>query len=128
MGSQMRRASPSLSIRIDLEGQGRIGPGKIQLLENIHSCGSISAASRAMGPSYMRAWVMVDEINRTCECATVESQIGGKNGGGATLTPFGFMLVARSRMIEHTVEAAVREDLRALWADIRAPKDSSPLA
>jgi hypothetical protein len=35
---------------------GRIGPGKIKLLENIRACGSISAAGRAMEMSYMRAW------------------------------------------------------------------------
>jgi molybdate transport system regulatory protein len=120
----MRKASPSslpsLSLRIDLDASRHIGPGKIQLLENIHSCGSISAAGRAIGMSYRRAWVMVGELNRVCGCATVESQKGGKDGGDATLTPFGFMLVARYRMIEHTVEGAVREELRGLWADIRA--------
>ena len=55
---------PSLSVRIDLDAEGRIGPGKIQLLENIHACGSISAAGRAMDMSYKRAWDLVDEINR----------------------------------------------------------------
>jgi molybdenum-dependent DNA-binding transcriptional regulator ModE len=39
--------------------------------------------------SYMRAWLMVEELNRTCGCATVGSQKGGKNGGGATLTACG---------------------------------------
>jgi molybdate transport system regulatory protein len=116
---------PSLSLRIDPDASRHIGPGKIQLLENIHSCGSISAAGRAMGMSYMRAWVMVQQLNRSCGCATVESQIGGENGGGATLTPFGFMIVARYRMIEHTVEGSVREELRGLWADISTPKESS---
>jgi molybdate transport system regulatory protein len=85
-----RTVFPSWSIRIDLDTQGRIGPGKIQLLENIHSCGSISAACRAMGMSYPRAWTLVDEINRICGRTVVEPQIGGPNGGGATLTPFGF--------------------------------------
>ncbi|HSY56509.1 MAG TPA: LysR family transcriptional regulator, partial [Bradyrhizobium sp.] len=42
------RLLPSLSVRIDLDREGRIGPGKIRLLENIESCGSISAAGRAM--------------------------------------------------------------------------------
>jgi hypothetical protein len=41
----MRKSSlkslPSLSLRIDLDEE-RINPGKIQLLENIRSCGSIS--------------------------------------------------------------------------------------
>jgi molybdate transport system regulatory protein len=42
----------SLSLRIDLDTGGRIGPGKIQLLENIRAGGSISSASRAMSMSY----------------------------------------------------------------------------
>ena len=80
---------PSLSVRIDLDPEGRIGPGKIQLLENIQACGSISAAGRAMDMSYKRAWDLVDEINRICKRAAVERQTGGKNGGGANLTSFG---------------------------------------
>ena len=38
---------PSLSVRIDIDAAGRIGPGKIELLETIHRSGSISAAGRA---------------------------------------------------------------------------------
>ena len=109
---------PSLSVRIDLDTEGRIGPGKIQLLENIHACGSISAAGRAMDMSYKRAWDLVDEINRICRQAAVERQTGGKNGGGAVLTPFGISLVARYRKIERDAATAVRKDLQALRTDI----------
>jgi molybdate transport system regulatory protein len=113
---------PSLSVRIDLDTEGRIGPGKIQLLENIHACGSISAAGRAMEMSYKRAWDLVDEINRICRRAAVERQTGGKNGGGAVLTPFGVSLVARYRKIERAAANAVRKDLQALRTDIARPK------
>jgi molybdate transport system regulatory protein len=113
---------PSLSVRIDLDAEGRIGPGKIRLLENIHVCGSISAAGRAMDMSYKRAWDLVDEINRICRHAAVERQTGGKNGGGANLTPFGKSLVARYRKIERDAASAVRKELRALRTDIARPK------
>ena len=109
---------PSLSVRIDLDTEGRIGPGKIQLLENIRDCGSISAAGRAMDMSYKRAWDLVDEINRICKRAAVERQTGGKNGGGASLTPFGLSLVVRYRKIERSAESAVRKELLALRADM----------
>src|ERR1700709_983525 len=105
------KSLPSLSVRIDLDPEGRIGPGKIKLLENIHSCGSISAARRAMDMSYKRAWDLVDEINRICRQAAVERQTGGKNGGGAILTPFGVSLVARYRKNERDAASAVRKDL-----------------
>src|SRR6476659_53780 len=122
MPKSSARTLPSLSVRIDLDSEGRIGPGKIQLLETIHTCGSISAAGRAMDMSYKRAWDLVDEINRICRHAAVERQTGGKNGGGAILTPFGMSLVARYRKIERTATSAARKELQALRSDIGRPK------
>jgi molybdate transport system regulatory protein len=116
---------PNLSVRIDLDTESRIGPGKIQLLENIQKFGSISAAGRAMDMSYKRAWDLVDEINRVCRQAAVERQTGGKNGGGAVLTPFGVSLVARYRKIERDAASAVRKELAALRSDIGGPKKSA---
>jgi molybdate transport system regulatory protein len=113
---------PALSVRIDLDPEGRIGPGKIALLENIHVCGSISAAGRAMDMSYKRAWDLVDELNRICGQAAVARQTGGKNGGGAILTPFGLSLVARYRKIERAAAGAVHKELMALRTDIRRPR------
>ena len=119
------RSLPSLSVRIDLDSEGRIGPGKIQLLENIRELGSISAAGRAMDMSYKRAWDLVDEINRICRQAAVERQTGGKNGGGAVLTPFGVSLVSRYRKIERDAATAVRKELAALHTDIGRKKNAS---
>ena len=116
---------PSLSVRIDLDTEGRIGPGKIQLLEKIDEFGSISAAGRAMDMSYKRAWDLVDEINRICRQAAVERQTGGKNGGGAVLTPFGTSLVARYRKIERDAASAVRKELAALRNDIGKPRKAA---
>ena len=122
MARPSAKSLPSLSVRIDLEPEGRIGPGKIQLLENIDSCGSISAAGRAMDMSYKRAWDLVDEINRICRQTAVEPQTGGKNGGGAVLTPFGATLVKRYRKIERDAATAVRKELQALRGEIAHPK------
>jgi molybdate transport system regulatory protein len=118
------KSLPQLSVRIDLDGEDRIGPGKIQLLENIRAHGSISAAGRAMDMSYKRAWDLVDEINRICGHSAVEPQTGGKNGGGAMLTPFGAALVARYRKIERDAARAVRKDLMALKGDIARSRKS----
>src|ERR1700754_3328627 len=78
-------------------------------------------AGRAMDMSYKRAWDLVDEINRICNQPAVERQTGGKNGGGAALTPFGLSLVARYRKIERDAASAVRKDLQALRSDIGRP-------
>jgi len=124
----MSRASakslPQLSVRIDLDGEDRIGPGKIELLEQIREHGSISAAGRAMDMSYKRAWDLVDEINRICRHAAVEPKAGGRNGGGAMLTPFGAALVARYRKIERDAARAVRKELLALQTDLTRSRKS----
>lgn len=125
MPKSSTRSLPSLSVRIDLDDDARIGPGKIQLLENIKACGSISAAGRAMEMSYKRAWDLVDEINRICRQAAVERQTGGKNGGGAVLTPFGVSLVARYRKIERDAASAARKELQALRSEIARPKKAA---
>src|SRR4029078_8980621 len=126
MPKSSARSMPSLSVRIDLAGDARIGPGKILLLENIEACGSISAAGRAMDMSYKQAWDLVDEINRICRQAAVERQTGGKNGGGAVLTAFGLSLVTRYRKIERDAASAARKELQALRSEIgRAKKRAS---
>ena len=63
-----------------------VGPGKIDLLEAIAKTGSITAAARALGMSYRRAWLLVDTMNRCFEEPVVAAETGGKRGGGTRLT------------------------------------------
>jgi molybdate transport system regulatory protein len=102
-----------LSLRIDLPG-GRIGPGKIALLEAIDREGSISAAGRALGMSYRRAWDLVDELKTLLGTAVVEASTGGYRGGGALLTDAGRNLVADYRAIERAAQRAAEPRLAAL--------------
>ena len=113
---------PSLSLRIDLDPEGRIGPGKIALLEQIVAHGSISAAGREMGMSYRRAWELVEEVNRIFGKPIVARQAGGKNGGGARLTPLGLALISHFRAIEQ----AAAQVFGAAASSMRATKRNEP--
>ena len=104
-----------LSLRIDLE-RGRIGPGKIALLERIAETGSISAAARALKMSYKRAWDLVEEASRVLGRPVAETKAGGPSGGGAILTPAGRELVERFRAIEQAAQFAARQHIKALEA------------
>jgi len=53
-----------LTLRLDFGPDQAIGHGKVRLLEAVRDHGSISAAGRAMGMSYRRARVLIDELNR----------------------------------------------------------------
>lgn len=109
---------PSLSLRINLDPDGRIGPGKIELLEQIAANGSISAAARGMDMSYKRAWDLVDDMNRLFGKPLVAAQTGGRKGGGAQLTPAGLAVVSRYRAIEQVATAAAAAHMAALQAEM----------
>ncbi len=113
MLARMSESRPDLRpvLRIDFPPADRLGRGKILLLELIRETGSISAAGRAMDMSYRRAWLLVDALNRMFSEPSVESQRGGKQGGGALVTPFGEELIRRYREMEEKARLAIGEDL-----------------
>ncbi len=96
---------PHAHIRIDFSGTCSIGPGKIGLLEGIGRTGSLSAAARALGMSYRRAWLLLHNTNECFQQAVVELSVGGRDGGGTRLTDFGRRLVADYRAFESAVDA-----------------------
>jgi len=111
-----------LTIRIDFSPTSSVGPGKIRLLELIAETGSISAAGRAMGMSYRRAWLLVDELNRLFKHKVATTTLGGKAGGGAALTPFGTSLVAEYRAVEREAHGIFAKRLSALVAASVKPR------
>ena len=103
-----------LSIRIDLPGGDRIGPGKIALLEAIAKAGSISAAARTLEMSYRRAWLLVEEINNALREPAITAATGGQHGGGAMLTPMGKEIITLYRAVEHRAKTSANGEFRAL--------------
>lgn len=103
-----------LKLSIVLNSGARIGPGKVTLLESIRETGSISAAARAMGMSYKRAWVLLDSMNRAFKKPVVTAAPGGAGGGGAVLTPFGADLLERYCRLLSMAAAEAGDDLAVI--------------
>ena len=103
-----------LKLSLVFESGTRIGPGKAALLESVRETGSISAAARAMGMDYKRAWLLIDSLNRAFDTPVVERAAGGSGGGGATLTKFGADVLARYRRLEAAAVKLAAKDLKAL--------------
>ena len=114
---------PSLSLRVNLDPTGRIGSGKIELLERIAAAGSISAAARDMKMSYKHAWDLVEEMNRMFGKPVVSAQVGGRHGGGTALTPVGIIVVSRFRAIERAAASAAHAEIHALQAEITGTRE-----
>ena len=83
-----------------------IGPGKADVIEAITREGSISAAARALGMSYRRTWLLVDEMNRCFADRLIDTLSGGGRERGARVTDAGHAVLAAYRTIERSVETA----------------------
>jgi molybdate transport system regulatory protein len=112
---------PGLTLRILGAGQPAMGPGKAELVERIAATGSISAAARAMGMSYRRAWQLVEALNASFVEPVIVTVVGGRKGGGATVTGSGRRLVAVYRRMEAKASTAIAVDLSRFTAYLRKP-------
>jgi molybdate transport system regulatory protein len=97
-----------LKIRLHNGSDIALGPGKADLLEAIARHGSISAAARALGMSYRRAWLLVETMNRSFRQPLVSTLAGGKHGGGTQLTETGEQVLQRYRALCTQALAAVQ--------------------
>lgn len=109
-----------LSIRLNFEDARRLGPGKVALLEAIDATGSITGAAKSLGMSYRRAWLLLEETNTLFTEASAATAQGGRQGGGAHLTPFGREVVARYRAAEQELRRVAAADLSFFEAHLRA--------
>ncbi|MAN78609.1 winged helix-turn-helix domain-containing protein [Pelagibacterium flavum] len=115
----MKRPVPASGLghlRIVLDENFYIGPGRADLLEGIERTGSISAAGKTMSMSYKRAWSLVQALNEGAGIPLVETSRGGTAQGGAHLTEAGREILARYRAIEQKTRAAIEPDVEAMRA------------
>jgi molybdate transport system regulatory protein len=112
-----------ISLKLYFDNGERLGPGRVELLEHVRELGSIAAAGRAMGMSYRRAWTLVDSLNRTFREPVIATQLGGRGGGAAVLTPFGEEVARRYRALQARTAAAVAEDLAVIEAALNPEPD-----
>lgn len=87
----------TINFRIWIESNHEklLGKGRVELLERIQKTGSISNAAKEMKMSYRQAWQMVNEINDRAKQPIVVKKLGGKMGGGATVTKEGEDLILK---------------------------------
>lgn len=95
-----------LNFQLLRDGRPAIGPGKALVMDAIDREGSISAAGRALGMSYRRAWLLVEGLNSDWRERVIETHVGGGAKTGARLTDFGRELLAAYRTVEARMMAA----------------------
>jgi molybdate transport system substrate-binding protein len=93
-----------LRLWVERAGQAILGKGRLDLLEGIERCHSISAAARQMHMSYRQAWLLVQSMNEAAGEPLVIAATGGIHGGGAQLTPLGRRAATVFRHLEQRLQ------------------------
>lgn len=90
-----------LNYKLWLEKEKKVfGPGPASLLEFIEDHGSLQRAAGEMNMSYSQAWNLISTLEERLGFSLIESQAGGRGGGGSTLTFQGKKMLERFREFE----------------------------
>ncbi|AFK01817.1 putative transcriptional regulator, ModE family [Emticicia oligotrophica DSM 17448] len=100
-------------LRIESEDDRFLGPGRLELLENIIETGSISQAAKQMGMSYKKAWDLVNSMNQHTQKPIVTTQTGGEKGGGTVVTEEGKQLIVAFRKLHEEFQQSFEKHLDA---------------
>ena len=82
-----------MSVRIYQDENKVFGPGIAQLLHRVRELRSLRAAASSMNMAYSKAWTVLRTAENALGYKLLYSSAGGKNGGGAVLTPQGEKLL-----------------------------------
>ena len=93
-------------LTIKLHQELFIDPKRVRLLKEIKECGSINQAAKNAKVSYKSAWDHLEAMNKISPKPLLERTIGGKNGGGTSLTTYAERLLQLYDLLEQTQEHA----------------------
>ena len=74
---------------LDENGEKFFGEGPFRLLRLVEETGSLRCAAASMGMAYSKALKLVSQAEKALGFPLAQRSVGGKDGGGSTLTPEG---------------------------------------
>jgi len=109
-----KEASMEIKSKFWIENRGEVvlGGGKTALLMAVDRLGSIQRAADEFEMSYRHAWGVIRKIEQRAGLKIVETKMGGKNGGGAQLTPKGKAFIERADSLLKDLETVVEKRFR----------------
>jgi molybdate transport system regulatory protein len=110
----LRRAWMEIKAKFWIENRGEVvlGGGKTALLLAVDRFGSIQRAADEFGMSYRHAWGVIKKIEQRAGFKIVDTKLGGKDGGGAQLTPKGKAFVKRVDSLLKDLQTIVEKRFR----------------
>ena len=117
----MRIGHSDLEVRskiwIEVDGEPVFGRGRRFLFEAIDTHGSINRAAKEVGVSYRKALSHIQAMERRLGISLVVRQAGGRNGGGAVLTPEARVFLKKFVMMETGFREFVDSQFKELFRE-----------
>ncbi|HEY3110735.1 MAG TPA: LysR family transcriptional regulator [Chloroflexota bacterium] len=99
--------SPRSKVWLERDGRVVLSEWRAALLDGIVETGSLAGAAARLGVPYRTAWARLREIEAGLGFKVLDTQTGGAEGGGSTLTPAGLEVLARFHRVADGVDALV---------------------
>ena len=117
----MQKSHNELEVRskiwIEIGGEPVFGRGRRFLLEAIDMHGSINQAAKEVGVSYRKALSHIQAMEQRMGISLVVRQAGGRNGGGAMLTPEARVFLQKFEMMEARLREFVDTRFKELFRE-----------
>jgi len=107
---------------LEKDGEVVVGNGKVNLLKLIDQMGSIQRAANKMGMSYRHAWGFLQKIEGRSGIKFVETQVGGKEGGGARMTREGREFLEKYSAFRDGIDQFIERKFRIAFSSQRSAK------
>lgn len=109
--------TPRANFWLEKDGEVVLSTWRIRLLEAIAETGSITAGAEKMNVPYRVAWQKVQEIEERLGKPVLETQTGGRGGGGAQLTATGERYVREFHEFADGLHEVVRQRFREVFRE-----------
>lgn len=103
-------------LRLYENGSKFFGPGVAVLLERVSEHGSLRAAAASLGMAYSKAWRIIRQAETVLGFSLLESQTGGRGGGGAVVSAPAQEFLERYK----TFESRLRLEAEKLYQELFA--------
>ncbi|MCA9867848.1 MAG: winged helix-turn-helix domain-containing protein [Anaerolineae bacterium] len=104
---------PRYNLWLEVDGQVVLSLWRVELLRAVAATGSISAAAEQLDVPYRTAWHKIHEMEMRLGEKLVETQVGGRHGGGARLTATAERHLARFDRLAEDMERFVADSFDA---------------
>jgi len=112
-----KKFRPVLSVRIFGE-EKCFGPGIAELLRRIREKKSLRSAAISMEMAYSKAWTIIKTSEKGLGFKLLDTTTGGRNGGGASLSPEAEKLLAAYEAYCTSLRQTAQTEFERIFADI----------